>query len=65
MSIIGIYASNFNYSHVFMAFGAGAIGYAFVRFDYPIVAFLLGFIVGPLAEENYMRCYQLQRVVCG
>jgi putative tricarboxylic transport membrane protein len=59
MSVIGVYASNFTYAHIFMALGAGALGYAFVRFDYPIVAFLLGFIVGPLAEENFMRSYQI------
>jgi len=59
LSVIGIYASAFNYSHIFVALGAGVLGYAFVRFDYPIVAFLLGFIVGPLAEENFMRSYQL------
>ncbi len=59
LSVVGIYAADFNYSHIYVALAAGALGYAFQRFRYPIVAFLLGFIVGPLAEENFMRTYQL------
>lgn len=59
MSVIGIYAAQFTYDHVFVALGAGLLGYAFVRFRYPIAAFLLGFIVGPLAEENFMRSWQI------
>jgi putative tricarboxylic transport membrane protein len=59
LSVIGIYASNFNYGHIYVALAAGIVGYAFDRLKYPIVAFLLGFIVGPLAEENFMRTYQL------
>lgn len=59
LSIIGVYATAFNYSHIYMALGAGALGYCFVRFNFPIVAFLLGFIVGPLTEENFMRTYQI------
>ncbi len=43
----------------YVALGAGVLGYAFVRLEYPIVAFLLGFIVGPLAELNFMRSYQI------
>jgi putative tricarboxylic transport membrane protein len=59
LSVIGIYAASFNYSHIYMALAAGVLGYGFTRFRYPIVAFLLGFIVGPLAEENFMRTWQL------
>jgi putative tricarboxylic transport membrane protein len=59
ISVVGVYASSFTYAHIFVAMGAGVLGYAFVRLEYPIVAFLLGFIVGPLAEENFMRSYQI------
>ncbi len=59
MSVVGIYASQFTYDHVYIALAAGALGYAFVQFEYPIAAFLLGFIVGPLAEENFMRSWQI------
>jgi len=59
ISVVGIYAASFNYSHIYMALAAGVLGYAFMRLRYPIVAFLLGFIVGPLAEENFMRTWQL------
>lgn len=59
ISVVGIYAASFNYSHIYMALAAGVLGYAFIRLRYPIVAFLLGFIVGPLAEENFMRTWQL------
>jgi hypothetical protein len=57
--VVGVYASSFNYAHIYVAMAAGVLGYAFVRLEYPIVAFLLGFIVGPLAEENFMRSYQI------
>jgi len=59
ISVVGIYAASFNYSHIYMALAAGVLGYAFIRCRYPIVAFLLGFIVGPLAEENFMRTWQI------
>ncbi|WP_199925354.1 tripartite tricarboxylate transporter permease [Neorhizobium sp. SOG26] len=59
ISVIGIYAASFNYSHIYVALAAGVLGYAFTRLRYPVVAFLLGFIVGPLAEENFMRTWQL------
>ncbi|MBI1622404.1 tripartite tricarboxylate transporter permease [Aquamicrobium zhengzhouense] len=59
ISVVGIYAASFNYSHIFVALAAGALGYAFIRLRYPVVAFLLGFIVGPLAEENFMRTWQI------
>ena len=59
ISVVGVYASDFTYVHILMALATGVLGYAFVRMQYPIVAFLLGFIVGPLAEENFMRTYQI------
>jgi putative tricarboxylic transport membrane protein len=59
ISVVGVYASSFTYAHIYVALGAGVLGYAVVRLEYPIVAFLLGFIVGPLAELNFMRSYQI------
>ena len=33
----------------------GAIGFAFKKFEIPSTPFILGFILGPLAEVNYRR----------
>jgi putative tricarboxylic transport membrane protein len=37
----------------------GLIGVAMKVYNYPIPAFLLAFILGPIIEANYMRSIQL------
>lgn len=52
---IGAYALKNNMSQVIACLVFGAIGFAFKKFDVPTTPFILGFILGPLAEVNYRR----------
>lgn len=52
---IGAYALKNNMSQVIACLIFGAIGFAFKKFDIPSTPFILGFILGPLAEVNYRR----------
>ncbi|MGI9336194.1 MAG: tripartite tricarboxylate transporter permease, partial [Gammaproteobacteria bacterium] len=42
---------------VMVAFGV--LGYIMKKFRYPVVAMLLGIILGPLFEENFMRSWRM------
>lgn len=52
---IGAYALKNNMSQVIACIVFGAIGFAFKKFEVPTTPFILGFILGPLAEVNYRR----------
>ena len=52
---IGAYALKNNMSQVIACLIFGAIGFAFKKFGVPTTPFILGFILGPLAEVNYRR----------
>ncbi len=51
---IGAYALRSNMSDVYIMAGAGVVGYFMRKFDYPIAPLVLGLILGPLAERNFM-----------
>ena len=55
LCVIGAYALKNNMSQVIACLIFGAMGYAFKKFDIPSTPFILGFILGPLAEVNYRR----------
>ena len=55
LCVIGAYALKNNMSQVIACLVFGAIGFAFKKFDVPTTPFILGFILGPLAEINYRR----------
>lgn len=55
LCVIGAYALKNNMSQVIACLIFGAIGFAFKKFDIPTTPFILGFILGPLAEVNYRR----------
>jgi putative tricarboxylic transport membrane protein len=59
LSILGTFSINANYIDVFVVLVTGLIGYLMQSHDYSIVAFLLGLILGPIAEENLYRSLQL------
>jgi putative tricarboxylic transport membrane protein len=52
---IGAYALKNNMSQVIACLIFGAIGFAFKKLEIPSTPFILGFILGPLAEVNYRR----------
>ena len=55
LCIIGAYALKNNMSQVIACLIFGAIGFGFKKFGIPSTPFILGFILGPLAEINYRR----------
>lgn len=52
---IGAFALKNNMSQVYACLIFGVLGFAFKKFDVPTTPFILGFILGPLAEVNYRR----------
>jgi putative tricarboxylic transport membrane protein len=51
---IGAYALRSSMSDVWITAGSGVIGYFMRKFNYPIAPLVLGLILGPLAERNFM-----------
>lgn len=58
---IGLYTLNNNNFDVFVAAGFGIIGYAFYKLGCEPAPLLLGFILGPMMEENLRRALLLSR----
>ncbi|WP_266082773.1 tripartite tricarboxylate transporter permease [Haladaptatus caseinilyticus] len=59
LSLLGTYSLHSNYIDVFVVLIMGVVGYLMESYDYSLVAFLLGLILGPIAEENLYRSLQL------
>ncbi|MGA1288165.1 MAG: tripartite tricarboxylate transporter permease [Rubrivivax sp.] len=58
---IGLYTLNNNNWDIFMAAGFAIIGYAFFKLGCEPAPLLLGFILGPMMEENLRRALLLSR----
>jgi TctA family transporter len=58
---IGLYTLNNNNFDVYMAAGFGVVGYIFYKLGCEPAPLLLGFILGPLMEENLRRALLLSR----
>jgi putative tricarboxylic transport membrane protein len=58
---IGLYTLNNNNFDVFMAAGFGIVGYIFYKLKCEPAPLLLGFILGPMMEENLRRALLLSR----
>jgi putative tricarboxylic transport membrane protein len=58
---IGLYTLNNNNFDVFMAAGFGVVGYFFFKLGCEPAPLLLGFILGPMMEENLRRALLLSR----
>lgn len=59
LSLIGSYVGGFSHVYVWQALVFGYLGYFLIRFNFPIIAFILGLILGPLAELNLHRADQI------
>jgi putative tricarboxylic transport membrane protein len=59
LSIMGGYALGSNWFDVWVVLLLGVLGYFMVQHDYSIIAFLLGVILGEIAEENLLRSLQI------
>jgi putative tricarboxylic transport membrane protein len=58
---IGVYSTNNNVFDIWMVAGFGFIGYLFVKLGAEPAPLLLGFILGPMMEENLRRALLLSR----
>ena len=58
---IGVYSLNNNNFEIFMTAVFGLIGYLFVKLGCEGAPLLLGFILGPMMEENLRRALLLSR----
>jgi putative tricarboxylic transport membrane protein len=55
LCVIGAYALNNTMSNVYVLFAFGVIGYAMVKFGFPLAPFILGVILGDQIEINLIR----------
>ncbi|MEY4641021.1 MAG: hypothetical protein RLZZ227_1015, partial [Pseudomonadota bacterium] len=56
---IGVYSVNNSTFDVLLTFGFGLLGFWLSRRGYPSAPLLLGFVLGPLIEENFRRALLL------
>ena len=55
LCVIGAYALNNTMSNVYILFAFGLVGYAMVKFGFPLAPFILGVILGDQIEINLIR----------
>jgi putative tricarboxylic transport membrane protein len=58
---IGVYSTNNNTFDIWMVAAFGIIGYSFIKLGCEPAPLLLGFILGPMMEENLRRALLLSR----
>jgi TctA family transporter len=58
---VGTYSVNNSLEDVMITAGFGFIGYVFMRLDLDPAPLMLGFILGPMLEENFRRALLLSR----
>ena len=58
---IGVYSTNNNTFDIWMVGAFGVIGYMFIKLSVEPAPLLLGFILGPMMEENLRRALLLSR----
>lgn len=61
LMLIGIYSINKNVFDIYMLGIFGLVGYILMRCDYEFAPMLLGFVLGPLMEENLRRALVISR----
>jgi len=58
---IGTYSVNNNLDDIFITAAFGFLGYIFMRLEFDAAPLMLGFILGPMLEENLRRALLLSR----
>jgi putative tricarboxylic transport membrane protein len=58
---IGTYSVNNNVDDIFITAAFGAMGYLMMRLELDPAPLMLGFILGPMLEENFRRALLLSR----
>lgn len=59
LSMVGGYTLNNNWMDILTLIFLGLIGYLMVKYGYSVIAFVLGVVLGPIAEENLLRSLQI------
>lgn len=60
-SCVGLYTVNFSYFDLYLAAMFSVLGYMFIMFRCGPAPFILGFVLGPMMEENFRRAMLLSR----
>ena len=58
---IGVYSTNNSLFEVYEVLVFGVVGAVFLALDFPVAPVLLGYVLGPLVEENFRRALLLSR----
>lgn len=61
MSVLGVYAMKLSMFNVLLLLIFGLFAYFMRKLDIPVAPMMLGLILGPMAEESYVRCITLAR----
>lgn len=60
-SCVGVFAVNFSTMDIWLMVFFGALGYLFLKLGCEAAPFILGFLLGPMLEENFRRSMLLSR----
>src|ERR687893_1716995 len=55
LSVLGVYALNFNQFDLLLLFGFGLVGYLMQRYGFPLARAVLALVLGGLVEQNLRR----------
>jgi TctA family transporter len=58
---VGVYSTNNSLFEVGEVLVFGVVGAVLMYFDFPVATILLGYVLGPLVEENFRRALLLSR----
>jgi putative tricarboxylic transport membrane protein len=58
---LGAYGVSNNVFDVYVTLAFGMLGYVLTRYGFPLPPLLLGFVLGPLIEENFRRAMVISR----
>jgi putative tricarboxylic transport membrane protein len=59
LSFAGAFTLNQNWFDVLAVLLLGVLGFYMVKYNYSVIAFVLGIVLGPIAEENFFRSLQI------
>ena len=59
--VIGIYSLQSSVVDVVLAAGFGLLGYVFIKLECEAAPLLLGFVLGPMLEDNFRRALTIAR----
>lgn len=57
--VIGVYSISNNPFHVYLAVATGIFGYLLAKLGFEATPLVLGFVLGPMMEENFKRAMLL------